>query len=562
MSDDANVDVKRFSKDITVGPKSAPARSMFHAMGFSSEDLAKPLIGVASTWNEVTPCNYHLDRLAQKVKEGVREAGGTPIEFVAITVSDGIAMGTEGMRTSLVTREIIADSIEAVAIGERLDGVVCIAGCDKSLPGCAMAMARLNIPSVFVYGGSIMPGRWQGKDVTIQDVFEAVGAHAAGNLSEDELTDLELHACPGPGSCGGMYTANTMSSALEAMGLSVPGSASPPAMDERRDQVCVDAGHLVMDCVRNNRRPSDIITKESIENAVTVALAAGGSTNAALHLPAIAWEADIPFDLDDIDRVSKRVPHIADMRPGGRYVMADLDRVGGVPLIMQNLLRAGLLHGDCLTVTGNTLAADVAGAQVNENGQDVVRSVDDPIYAGGTLVILRGNLAPEGAVVKVAGVANRVHSGPARVYEIEDDAFNAVVKGHINPGDVIVIRNEGPKGGPGMREMLAVTGAVFGRGLGDSVGLITDGRFSGATHGMMVGHVAPEAAMGGPIGLIQEGDRITIDGDNQELTLHVDEAELAERRKHWQPLEPRYKKGVLAKYAKLVTSAARGAVCE
>ena len=562
MSEDANVDVKRFSKDITVGPKSAPARSMFHAMGFSSEDLAKPLIGVASTWNEVTPCNYHLDRLAQKVKEGIREAGGTPIEFVTITVSDGIAMGTEGMRTSLVTREIIADSIEAVAIGERLDGVVCIAGCDKSLPGCAMAMARLNIPSVFVYGGSIMPGRWQGKDVTIQDVFEAVGAHAAGNLSEDELTDLELHACPGPGSCGGMYTANTMSSALEAMGLSVPGSASPPAMDERRDQVCVDAGHLVMDCVRHNRCPSDIITKESLENAVSVALAAGGSTNAALHLPAIAWEAGIPFDLDDIDRISKRVPHIADMRPGGRYVMADLDKVGGVPLIMQNLLQAGLLHGDCLTVTGNTLAADVAGAQVNENGQDVVRSVDDPIYAGGTMVILRGNLAPEGAVVKVAGVANRVHSGPARVYEIEDDAFNAVVKGHINPGDVIVIRNEGPKGGPGMREMLAVTGAVFGRGLGDSVGLITDGRFSGATHGMMVGHVAPEAAMGGPIGLIQEGDKITIDGDNQELKLHVDDAELEERRKHWQPLEPRYKKGVLAKYAKLVTSAARGAVCE
>lgn len=562
MSDNGNVDIKPFSKDITVGPKSAPARSMFHAMGFSSEDLAKPLIGVASTWNEVTPCNYHLDRLAQKVKEGIREAGGTPIEFVAITVSDGIAMGTEGMRTSLVTREIIADSIEAVAIGERLDGVVTIAGCDKSLPGCAMAMARLNIPSVFVYGGSIMPGRWQGKDVTIQDVFEAVGAHAAGNLSDDELTDLELHACPGPGSCGGMYTANTMSSALEAMGLSVPGSASPPAMDERRDQVCVDAGHLVMDCVRNNRRPSDIITKESMENAVAVALAAGGSTNAALHLPAIAWEMGVPFDLDDIDRVSKRVPHIADMRPGGRYVMADLDKVGGVPLIMQEMLRAGLLHGECLTVTGNTLADDVGAAQVSANGQDIVRSTDDPIFAGGTMVILRGNLAPEGAVVKVAGVANRVHSGPARVFEIEDDAFQAVVKGHINAGDVIVIRNEGPKGGPGMREMLAVTGAVFGRGLGDSVGLITDGRFSGATHGMMVGHVAPEAAMGGPIGLIEEGDRITIDGDNQELTLHVDDAELEERRKHWQPLEPRYTKGVLAKYAKLVTSAARGAVCE
>ncbi len=562
MSAETNVDTKRFSKDITVGPKSAPARSMFHAMGFSNEDLAKPLIGVASTWNEVTPCNYHLDRLAKKVKAGIRQAGGTPIEFVAITVSDGIAMGTEGMRTSLVTREIIADSIEAVAIGERLDGVVTIAGCDKSLPGCAMAMARLNIPSVFVYGGSIMPGRWQGKDVTIQDVFEAVGAHAAGKITEDELTDLELHACPGPGSCGGMYTANTMSSALEAMGLSVPGSASPPAMDDRRDQVCIDAGHLVMDCVRHNRRPSDIITKEAMENAVAVALAAGGSTNAALHLPAIAWEAGVPFDLDDIDRVSKRVPHIADMRPGGRYVMADLDKVGGVPLIMREMLRAGLLHGECLTVTGNTLAEDVGAAQVSENGQDIVRSTDDPIFAGGTMVILRGNLAPEGAVVKVAGVANRVHSGPARVFEIEDDAFKAVVKGHINAGDVIVIRNEGPKGGPGMREMLAVTGAVFGRGLGDSVGLITDGRFSGATHGMMVGHVAPEAAMGGPIGLIQEGDRITIDGDNQQLTLHVDDAVLAERRQHWQPLQPRYTKGVLAKYAKLVTSAARGAVCE
>ena len=562
MSAETNVDTKRFSKDITVGSKSAPARSMFHAMGFSNEDLAKPLIGVASTWNEVTPCNYHLDRLAKKVKEGIRQAGGTPIEFVAITVSDGIAMGTEGMRTSLVTREIIADSIEAVAIGERLDGVVTIAGCDKSLPGCAMAMARLNIPSVFVYGGSIMPGRWQGKDVTIQDVFEAVGAHAAGRITEDELTDLELHACPGPGSCGGMYTANTMSSALEAMGLSVPGSASPPAMDERRDQVCIDAGHLVMDCVRHNRRPSDIITKEAMENAVAVAVAAGGSTKAALHLPAIAWEAGVPFDLDDIDRVSKRVPHIADMRPGGRYVMADLDKVGGVPLIMREMLRAGLLHGACLTVTGNTLAEDVGAAQVSENGQDIVRAADDPIHAGGTMVILRGNLAPEGAVVKVAGVANRVHSGPARVFEIEDDAFKAVVKGHINAGDVIVIRNEGPKGGPGMREMLAVTGAVFGRGLGDSVGLITDGRFSGATHGMMVGHVAPEAAMGGPIGLIQEGDRITIDGDNQQLTLHVDDAELAERRQHWQPLQPRYTKGVLAKYAKLVTSAARGAVCE
>ena len=474
MSDNGNVDVKRFSKDITVGPKSAPARSMFHAMGFSNEDLAKPLIGVASTWNEVTPCNYHLDRLAQKVKEGIREAGGTPIEFVAITVSDGIAMGTEGMRTSLVTREIIADSIEAVAIGERLDGVVTIAGCDKSLPGCAMAMARLNIPSVFVYGGSIMPGRWQGKDVTIQDVFEAVGAHAAGNLSDDELTDLELHACPGPGSCGGMYTANTMSSALEAMGLSVPGSASPPAMDERRDQVCIDAGHLVMDCVRNNRRPSDIITKESMENAVAVALAAGGSTNAALHLPAIAWEAGIPFDLDDIDRVSKRVPHIADMRPGGRYVMADLDKVGGVPLIMREMLRAGLLHGDCLTVTGHTLAEDVGAAQVSENGQDIVRSADDPIHAGGTMVISprqpgAGRRGGEGG----RRVANRVHSGPARVFEIEDDAFQAVVKGRINAGDVIVIRNEGPKGGPGH----ARDAGSDGRGLWPGLG-----RFRGAHH--------------------------------------------------------------------------------
>ncbi|HEY5594134.1 MAG TPA: dihydroxy-acid dehydratase, partial [Nitrospiria bacterium] len=476
--------LKPRSRDVMEGPERSPHRAMFHAMGFSDEQLARPHIGVASSWNEVTPCNMHLNRLAQFAKQGAREAGGLPIEYGTIAVSDGIAMGHEGMKASLMTREAIADSVELVAFAQRFDGLVTIAGCDKSLPGMVMASARLNIPSVFIYGGTIMPGTFHGKDVTIQDVFEAVGAYTMGKISSNELKALENAACPGEGSCAGMFTANTMASAIEALGMSLPGSASVPAIDERRNRVCVESGKAVLNLLKLGIKPRDIITRKSLENAIAVCVAIGGSTNSVLHLLAIAHEAGVKLKIEDYDRISRRTPHLADMKPGGRYVMVDLDRVGGIPVVMKELLNAGLLHGDALTVTGRTVKENLKDVAF-PTSQDVVHPVKSPISPTGAIVILKGNLAPEGCVVKVAGVKNLRHRGPAKVFNREEDAFAAVKARQIAAGDVVVIRYEGPKGGPGMREMLALTAALVGEGLGDDVALLTDGRFSGATHGLM-----------------------------------------------------------------------------
>ena len=552
--------MKHRSWEVTEGPERAPHRSMFRAMGLTDKDLSQPLVGVANTWNELTPCNFHLDRLADEVKVGVRQAGGTPLEFVAITVSDAIAMGHEGMKTSLITREIIADSVELVAIGERLDGMVTIAGCDKSLPGMLMGIARLNIPSIFLYGGTILPGNWNGKDVTIQDVFEAVGAYSRGQMTQEQLRELECQACPAEGACAGLYTANTMASAIEALGMSLPGSGSVPAVDARRKEVCHQTGEAMMELLKAGITPRDILTPQAFENAITMVMATGGSTNAVLHLLAIAQEARVPLKLEDFNRVRARTPHIVDMRPGGRYVMADLDRVGGVPRVMKVLLEAGLLHGDVLTVTGKTVQENLEKTDASAD-RDIIRPVKEPINPTGTLVILQGNLAPDGAVVKVAGVKIRKHEGPARVFDREEDAFDAILKGKILAGDVVIIRYEGPKGGPGMREMLAVTGALYGRGLGDSVALITDGRFSGATHGMMVGHVAPEAALGGPIAALQDGDGIVLDAEKGTLDVKIPDTEIEARLKKWTAPPPRYTSGALGKYARLVSSAATGAVC-
>jgi len=534
---------------------------MLRATGFTDEDFDKPQIGVASSWNEVTPCNYHLNRLAAAAKEGVRRAGGVPIEFTTIAVSDGIAMGHEGMRASLVSREVIADSVELVMHAERFDAMVTIAGCDKSLPGMVMAAARLNVPTVFLYGGTILPGHFQGRDVTIQDVFEAVGAAAAGRMSMDELKELERTACPGPGSCAGMYTANTMAVAVEALGMSLPGSASPPAVDSRRDEFAGASGRAVVTCLEKGIRPRDVLTREGFENAIAVVMACGGSTNAVLHLLAIAAEAGVELELDDFDRISRRTPHIGDVRPAGRFVMSDLDRVGGVPVIMRELLDAGLLHGDAMTVTGESLQSNLSALDPPRPDGDVVRSLASPIHPYGGMAILRGSLAPEGAVAKVVGMEGKTFRGRARVFDSEEEAFEAVTRKRNASGDVIVIRYEGPKGGPGMREMLAVTAAVVGEGLRRDVALITDGRFSGATHGFCVGHVAPEAAVGGPIALIEEGDEIVLDVDARRLDLNVSDQELAKRRDGWKAPEPRYAKGALAKYARLVGSASRGAVC-
>jgi dihydroxy-acid dehydratase len=534
---------------------------MLRATGFTDEDFDKPQVGVASSWNEVTPCNYHLNRLAATAKEGVRAAGAVPIEFTTIAVSDGIAMGHEGMRASLVSREVIADSVELVMHAERLDGMVTIAGCDKSLPGMVMAAARLNLPTVFLYGGTILPGHFQGRDVTIQDVFEAVGAAAAGRMTMDELKELERTACPGPGSCAGMYTANTMAAAVEALGLSLPGSASPPAVDQRRDQFAYASGRAVVACLERGLRPRDVLTREAFENAIAVVMACGGSTNAVLHLLAIAAEAEVELELDDFDRISRRTPHIGDVRPAGRFVMSDLDRVGGVPVIMRELLKADLLHGDALTITGDSLESNLSALDPPPPDGDVVRSLAEPIHGYGGMAVLKGSLAPEGAVAKVVGMEGKTFRGRARVFDSEQDAFEAVTARRIEAGDVIVIRYEGPKGGPGMREMLAVTAAVVGEGLGRDVALVTDGRFSGATHGFCIGHVAPEAAVGGPIALVEEEDEIVLDVDARRLDLTVDDAELATRRDGWKAPEPRYTKGALAKYAKLVGSASRGAVC-
>ncbi len=551
---------KHRSHDVSEGPERSPHRAMFHAMGFSDKQLELPHIGVASSWNEVTPCNVHLNRLAQFAKTGVRDAGGMAIEFGTIAVSDGIAMGHEGMKASLMTREAIADSVELVAFAQRFDGLVTIAGCDKSLPGMVIAAVRLNIPSVFIYGGTIMPGSHHDKPVTIQDVFEAVGAHAGGRMDDAELKALENAACPGAGSCAGMFTANTMASAIEAMGLSLPGSATPPAIEDRRTEICVESGRATLDLLKKGIRPRDIVTRKSLENAIAVCVAIGGSTNSVLHLLAIAHEAGVKLKIEDYDRISRRTPHIADMKPGGRYLMVDLDRIGGVPVIMKELLNAGLLHGDELTVTGKTVRENLRGVKFPA-GQDIVHPVRSPINPTGTMAILKGNLAPEGCVVKTAGVKSLKHTGPARVFNREEDAFAALKKGRIKAGDVVVIRYEGPKGGPGMREMLSLTAAIVGEGLGDQVALLTDGRFSGATHGLMAGHIAPEAFVGGPIAIIKNGDMIEFDAAKRRLNVLLSDREIKSRLKKWKAPRPRYTHGALAKYARLVGSASKGAVC-
>jgi dihydroxy-acid dehydratase len=555
-----DTDLKHRSRTVTNGVERAPHRAMLRATGLSDDDLRRPLVGVASTWNEVTPCNLNLNVQAQAVKAGIREAGGTPQEFGTIAVSDAIAMGHEGMKASLVSREVIADSIELMARAQCFDAIVTIAGCDKSLPGSIMAMARLNLPGVFLYGGTIMPGEYEGRDVTIQDVYEAVGMHAQGRMSTEAVEALERRACPGAGSCGGLYTANTMAAAIEAMGLSLPGVASIPALDPRRPEANGRTGEAALQMLREGIRPRDILTPQAFENGIRVVVAMGGSTNAVLHLLGIAHEAGVPLAIDDFDRLSRETPRIGDLRPGGRYIMADLDRVGGVPVVMRALLDAGLFHGAARTVTGRTVRENLA--QTSLDGQPVVAPVSAPLSAEGGLAILRGSLAPEGAVIKTAGVSQTAHRGPARVFDREEDAFAAIIKGQIRPGDVVVIRYEGPRGGPGMREMLSVTAALVGRGLGTDVVLITDGRFSGASHGMMIGHVAPEAAAGGPIGLVEEGDPIVLDIPNRKIDLDVTPNVLASRRRRWTPPAPRYVRGALAKYARLVSSASMGAVTD
>ncbi|MGI0049676.1 MAG: dihydroxy-acid dehydratase [Nitrososphaera sp.] len=549
------------SRKAIEGPSRAPHRAMYKAMGLTNEDLDRPLIGVSSTCNEATPCNIHLGQLAQSAKRGVKDAGCTPREFTAIAVSDGIAMGHEGMKASLVSREVIADSIEVMVRAHQYDGVVGISGCDKSLPGTLMGMGRLNLPSVFVYGGTIMPGVWNGKQVTVQDVYEAVGAYDAGKMTLQELTSLENVACPTAGSCAGMYTANTMASISEAIGMSLPGSASPPAESEKRHEICYNTGKAVMNLLENNVRPRDIMTFEAFENAIMIANAIGGSTNAVLHLLAIAREVGVKLTLPDFERVRKRTPHIADMRPGGMYVMLDLDKVGGVPVILNSLLKKGLLHGDVMTVTGRTMKQNLESMAFNYSPDaKVIRHLDNPIKSEGTLKILKGTLAPDGAVVKLAGVQSKKFVGRARVFDTEEKAFEAISKRKIVEGDVVVIRYEGPKGGPGMREMLQVTAALVGQGLGERVAMVTDGRFSGATRGFMIGHVAPEAMVGGPIALVKEGDEIAIDTGKSSIDLMISKAELKKRAKKWKPIKPHYKVGALAKYASLVQSASEGAV--
>jgi dihydroxy-acid dehydratase len=550
------------SYEVTDGPTRAPARAMLRAIGMTDDDWGKPQVAVASSWNEVTPCNMPLARLAGRAKEGVRDAGGFPIEFVTIAVSDGISMGHEGMRASLVSREVIADSVETMMHAERFDAMVTFAGCDKSLPGMLMAAARLNLPSVFLYGGTIMPGHVGGEAVDIVSVFEAVGANAAGSLSDEELALIERSACPTEGSCAGMFTANTMSSAAEALGMCLPGSASPPAVDPRREQFAYESGKAVVALLEEGIRPRQVMTKEAFENAIAVVMALGGSTNAVLHLMAIAHEARVDLFLDDFARVGARVPHIADTKPHGRYHMSDVDRIGGVPVVMRELLEAGLLHGDCLTVTGRTVAENLAALDPPAPDGAVVHPLSDPIHPDGGIAILKGSLAPNGAVVKVAGLDATRFEGTARVFDGEQGALDAILAGSIEPGTVVVIRYEGPKGGPGMREMLAVTGAMKGAGRGSDSALVTDGRFSGGTHGFCVGHVAPEAVDGGPIALVRDGDRIVLDASEHRLDLLVDDAELERRRKEWKLPEPRYTSGVLAKYARLVTGAERGAVTE
>ena len=556
---DKNGLLKHKSHVVSQGPDRAPARAMLRAVGLVDEDMDKPFIAVANLASDVTPCNMHLTRLAEKVKSGVRDADCVPFLFGTITISDGIAMGTEGMKASLVSREVIADSIETVTFGESMDGLIVVAACDKNMPGSLMAMARLNVPSIFVYGGAILPGRYDGDDINIQDMFEAVGAYSQGKISIKDVMDMERVACPGEGACAGMFTANTMSSAIEAMGMSIPGAASIPAVDPRNEQIAHTAGTLLRGMLENDIKPRDIITRKSLENAISVVLAMGGSTNAVLHLLAIAHEAQVQLDIDDFDRLSRTVPYLSDLRPGGRFVMSDVDKIGGVPVLMNELLKEGLLHGDAMTVTGKTVADNLKSFDSKPDGT-VLFPVSNPRSLTGGLVILKGNLAPEGAVMKIASTKHLVHEGPARVFDEEREVFDAVTRGEITPGDVVVLRYEGPKGGPGMQEMLAVTGAISGAGLGESVLLLTDGRFSGATRGAAIGHVAPEAAVGGPIAFVQDGDIIVMDVSKRQLTVKISDQEMDKRKNKWNPPISEYKSGVMAKYAKLVSSASKGAV--
>ena len=552
-------ELKLISRELLAGPDRAPARAMLKAVGFTDEDLSRPIIGVANTWIEVMPCNFHLRRLSERVKAGIRAAGGTPIEYNTIAVSDGISMGTEGMKASLISREVIADSIELVARGHLFDGVVALSGCDKTIPGTVMALARLNLPSVMLYGGSIMPGHFQGHDVTIQDVFEAVGKHAAGTMNDADLKDLEDHACPGPGACGGQFTANTMAIAFEFLGISMMGRNGVPAMDQKKDDVAFECGVMVMDLLKRDLRPKQIITRKSLENAIAAVATTGGSTNAVLHLLAIAREAGIKLNIDDFDKINRKVPLLADLKPGGRFTASDLYAAGGTTLVAKRLLDAGLLHANQPTVTGRTIGEEAKEAKETP-GQQVLRPLSNPIKKTGGLVILKGNLAPEGCVVKVAGHSIMTFRGPAKVYNREEDAFAAVQSRKIKAGDVVVIRYEGPSGGPGMREMLGVTAAIVGAGLGDSVALLTDGRFSGATHGLMAGHVAPEAIKGGPIGAVKNGDMIAFDIAKRTLTVELSQKEITARLKKVKQPKPRYTSGVMGKYARHVSSASEGAI--
>jgi dihydroxy-acid dehydratase len=562
FSDGTPIDVKPRSRDVTDGNQKAAARAMLRAVGLTDDDWQKPQVGIASAWNEVTPCNMSLRRLAEHAKKGVRDAGGVALEFGTITVSDGISMGHEGMRASLVSREVITDSVETVVHGERFDGFVGLAGCDKSIPAMLMAAARLNLASVFVYNGSTMPGHHDGKNIDITTVFEAIGAVAAGTMSQEELIQIEMSACPGEGACGGMFTANTMSSIAEALGMSLPGTASAPAIDRSREDDARRAGEAVVNMLRLGIRPRDIMTKKAFENAIAITNALGGSTNAVLHLLAIANEAGVDLKLEDFNRIADKVPHIADTKPGGKYHMSDMHRIGGVPVVLKHLLDAGLLHGDVLTCTGKTMAENLADINPPQPDGDVVHPLSDPIHAEGGINILTGSLAPKGSVVKVAGLTKdqMQFEGPARVFDGEDGAMDAIMTGKINHGDVIVIRYEGPKGGPGMREMLAITGALKGAGMGSTVALITDGRFSGGTWGFCIGHVAPEAVDGGPIAFVNEGDVIRIDVPSKALDVLVDASEMEKRKVGWKPNPPRYTTGVLAKFAKLVQGAETGAI--
>ncbi|CAN5486677.1 dihydroxy-acid dehydratase [soil metagenome] len=559
MSDRTAFDLKHRSRALTEGPERAAARAYLYGIGFDEEALSKPIVGVASTWIETMPCNFHLRALAARVKEGIREAGATPMELNTIAISDGITMGTSGMKTSLVSREVIADSIELVARGHRFDAVIALSGCDKTIPGTVMALARLDVPGVMLYGGSIAPGRFQGRDVTIGDVFEAVGAHAAGSMTDDELAELEHAASPGAGACGGQFTANTMAMAFEVLGISPSGSAMVPALNGGKAEVAREAGRLVVDVLRRGLKPSEIITREGLENAIAAIAMSGGSTNGVLHLLAVAREAGVELDIDDFDRISRATPLLCDLKPGGRYVATDLFAAGGVPVVLERLRSAGLLREDAMTVTGRTVGEHAAEAR-EAPGQRVVRSLEEPLSAEGGLAILRGNLAPDGCVVKLAGYERRRQSGPARVFECEEDAMAAVTARSILEGDMVVIRNEGPVGGPGMREMLGVTAALVGEGLGGKVALLTDGRFSGATKGLMAGHVAPEAARGGPIAAVREGDEITLDVEARRLDVALSEEEIARRVADYEPLPPELERGVLAKYARLVSSASEGAI--